>query len=305
MRYEKLFICLISALWIFTTAVRALPVSVSNLYQYADALNIEGGIIPSQKKFPNQIWANLAIVLDRPTITGETLDAISNKNNYKLKEASILEYDEHKVNLAYSAVLDYYINNTRRLSKKNNVQIPKLVIYIHRLSSAPAHLNLIEKLLSPYIKSQALVKLPACNPNPNYLSSYFYKKNDILVEFRKGYQGKYLSQDRKTDVILSLSLAAGLNPNLSSGSLLVPEYFIPYKVQNSDVKINKKYHIDNHLKKALINVINNHSEALKNKLRHVVSENKQKINFTNEILKLSDFHNVTLLEADGMFYPNS
>ena len=75
-------------------------VKPEDLSQYAVALNIEGGLIPHKALSKDQIWANLTIILDRPMITGKTLEDITASNAYPLKEASIPSYNELKVNQA-------------------------------------------------------------------------------------------------------------------------------------------------------------------------------------------------------------
>ena len=118
--------------------VCAKPVDLRELHRYAEALNIEGGYIPKVLK-KEQIWANLTVVLDRPIITGKTLDEITKDNRFPLKEASIMEYNEPKVNQAYAKILNYYLKHARRIIKSHENKPIKMIIQIHLLFPHLAH----------------------------------------------------------------------------------------------------------------------------------------------------------------------
>ena len=288
------------------TASKGLQIPIEKLHNYADALYIEGGIIPKQHLTNDAIWVNLAVVLDQPVVTGETLDKITENNKFTLKEASILNYNEKKVNLAYTAIIDYYLNNANKIIKNTTLNKPiKMVWHIHRNSSANNHLKLLLNLLNYYIKSNQLIKLPINKSKRNFLGYYYYTTKNILIEVKSGIKGEDLEQDQDTNIVLSFSMAAGLNTSLPSSSLLIPNKFIPYSVNNNEIILDKEYQVNNHLIYSLLDILKEtqKKEHIFITNKQIQSENQQKT-FLLEPLKKTDFTIATILQADAMFYPS-
>ena len=293
----KFIIVLLIALF---QTVQAEVVDVEQLHFYADGLNIEGGIIPSEKLNPNQLWANLAIVLDRPIITGETLDVITEKNAYALKEASIIDYDEVKANTAYAAILHYYLQHGRRDLNKDKNKPVKLLVHIHRNRSARAHFQLIKQLLQPLIDSGQLVEQ---TPSADQLGIMYYRPTNSQLEVRKGFQGEALEQNSDTDIVISLSMVAGLNPSYESGTLLIPTKFLPYKVETSELLLSNQYSEKNDLLRIMPEIKNSPFKLVLNQITKTRSENTEKLEYQARPLKFQDFRVATILQADGYFYP--
>ena len=70
------------------------------------------------------------MILDRPLITGKTLEEITKDNLYPLKESSIEEYNELKVNKAYAQVLYYYLNNAKTMIHSPSKKPIKMLIQL-------------------------------------------------------------------------------------------------------------------------------------------------------------------------------
>lgn len=289
---------------LISQVVMASHVSVLELSSHADALNIEGGIIPSQELKKDQIWSNLAVVLDRPIVTKETLKEITAKNPFSLKEASILSFDEHKVNIAYAAILNYYLLQGRSILNKLSTDEVNIVFQIHRNSSAKKHLDLLLKILEPWLSSNQLVKQEADNQLPNHLATYYFKPTNSTIEFRKGFSRKDLSSYENVDIVVSFSMVAGLQTSQDSGTLLIPQHFIPYEVDSSELHFSEKFSARNHLKEVLNEVLSVQSDVLLEHVHTIDSENPLKTKSGSLRLTENDFYEATILQADGYFYPS-
>lgn len=82
-----LFICLIPTL----VAGHVHP--LKDLYQFGDALNIEGGTIAHEYLTDKQLWSNICVVLDRPFEDGAEWQEITEANTFPLKESSLSDYN--------------------------------------------------------------------------------------------------------------------------------------------------------------------------------------------------------------------
>lgn len=292
-------------LYLFSAiSLLAQPIPVENLHHHVDGLNIEGGLIPQKILTHPQVWGNMTAILDRPVITGECLDKITSENKYALKEASIMEYDEFKVNHAYALILKYYLTNARKIAQAttHDDQI-HMTIQIHRNSSAPAQFALFEEILDILIQSHDLQPLPLNEPLPgDIVTYYYYAPQNCIIEFRKGVYLETASNYSKSNIILCFGLAAGLNPSYPSSSLLLPEKFIPYKIDSSDVIFDEEYEVKNHIRESLQEILEQDIAPL----QIIESMNPEKISQFNGNLTQDDFIvGAKILQADKMFYPKS
>ena len=214
---------------------------IKNLYKKGDVFNIEAGK-PALALTPGKIWVNLAMVLDRPLIEGVTLDTITETNTYPLKEMSILDYNETKVNLAILLITNYYIQNAHKLLNKMPNETIYVTLQTHRNSSGPKTIQFLTKLIS------------------NCLQEDFKHKQDaqgfpileipgkcVVISFLKGSKIKDIKQYDKTDILFSISLVGGLNPNMKSGDFSMAQEFIPFDIEQYELFLNRKYSVKNHL----------------------------------------------------------
>lgn len=112
--------------------------TLKQICKYGDGFNIEGGNL-SKLLHPNQKWMNMCMVLDRPFIDKKTLAEITKDNTYSLKEMSILNYDEGKVNMAVLLIINYFV--------KQNKCDESMLIQIHRGSSGITQINIFCKMI--------------------------------------------------------------------------------------------------------------------------------------------------------------
>jgi len=275
---------------------------INQLKNYFDALNMEGGIIPANRLNSNQVWASLCLILDRPFETGIDLIELSEKNKYALKESSLLDYNEPKVNLTYVIFLNYYISNAHKIADKDLDKKVKIVIQIHRQASAKKHFKLLEGLLSTCFPSLKGIKQPNTTNKKEIICFYDYPELNTRVEYCFGYLP--LDNYDEADIVLSISMAAGLNPNFESGTILIPETFIPMSLKNMIVRADKVYSVTNHLSLALNEIISLQSEQLISTInKFFFSPNLQKKEHKAWRLSENDFKKSIFLQVDGLFNP--
>jgi len=254
---------------------------LESLGTFANALNIEGGRVPRNKLRSDQIWANLCVVLDQPLCTGKDLDLITEENSFLLKECSILNFDETRVNLAYANILRYYLKNAHSIAQKSDNQIVRILIQVHRNRSGMEHISLLKALIAdiPFDSS-------------------------IELSWEYGVEPLALEKYSKQDIVISFSMVAGLDVSSSSGTLIVPSLFIPLDLRNMQLRADQIYLIENNLWKALPEIIQQQDMALNEVIaRKSVSPNLNKSRSAVDNLTLNDFHRGTNIEVNGMFYP--
>lgn len=291
----------------FTSAVQKQWMSdgLRELKKYADVLNIEGGLIPKHCfTNPNQKWANVGVVLDHPFMTGIDLEELSKMNKeFKLKEALIPEYNERKVCLAHATILKYYIGQAHKIANKIESENVNVVIQVHRGSSSLRQIEQLEHALSICFGNEFQKHI--CSTLPHAVSAYASKEKNLSVEFRYGYRPETIGHYERADIVVSLSMVAGLKEELPSGSLVLPCQFIPMSLKDMIMKKQDSYKVTNHLADNLSEMLSVQTEELVTAVNQdplFTSENKSKQHIAKK-LSISDFSSVTLLEVDGLFNP--
>src|SRR5690349_10394666 len=137
----------ISVFLLIVFFLEAKKCSIEDLRFVADGLNIEGGSISRKYLREGQIWANLCVILDRPFVDGVEWEQLTNSNIFPLKEASILSYNEAQVNLTYALILQYYLTHAHKIVNKADRETVRILIQVHRNTSGPRHVELLEQLL--------------------------------------------------------------------------------------------------------------------------------------------------------------
>lgn len=258
---------------------------LADLKNVADGLNIEGGSVCDYLK-EGKIWANLCVILDRPFADGIEWQTITDTNPFPLKEASLSDYNETQVNLAYALFLKYYIEQAHSIVKKPKTQPVKILLQVHRNTSGPHHLSLLRELVDLIDPKQENVEL---------IFSYGTRPEHLAKE------GKY----DQADIVLSFSLVAGLHPQWPSGSLLIPKEHIPFSLKTLALEIDKKYLSRNHLLRALPEVIAQQNDNLIAQINaRFPSKNPEKKGLRAKRLRSEDFKEATLLQVDDMFNPS-
>ena len=274
-----------------------------------DGLNIEGARIPRHYLRQDQVWANLCVVLDRPFIDGAEWIEITKNNTFVLKESSLLSFNEAKVNLAYALILCHYIKQAHAIASKRENEEVKIVLQVHRNSSGPAQLKLLESLLVASMPEKKLIKYRADVNCAAELFSYYLPEYAVRVEFCYGNVPDFLGKAGKyaqADIVLSFSLVAGFHPEWKSGSLLIPKEWTPMSLEKMEFYECKKYCEKNHLLVALQDIIDRQDEAILQLVNEAFrSPNPLKQNQTTKALMHDDFLQATLVQVEGMFNPST
>lgn len=277
---------------------------LNEIYQYADALNIEGGTV-WQRLNSNQKWVNICYILDKPLLNGVDLAQITKKNEYPLKESSIEEYNEPQVNYNTATILHYYIQNAHDIANRSPDETTNIVVQVHRDTSGNKHFKLIEKLLLEGYPDDDNQKITPFKKAHNSLATYYYPKYNTQIDFRKGARDDSLKGFENADIVISVSLAAGLNPSLHSGMMVVPRAFIPMNLEHNKVRTDQTYFAQNHLFEALDDIVktqNVQTLAIMNDKFKSLNPSKHKLKAKK--LKTSDFRPITVLQVSKIFNPN-
>lgn len=297
-------------LTIMTISLAGDEYPMDQLKQVADGLNIEGGTIYHKYLRGEQIWSNLCIVLDRPFEDGIEWQELTNSNSFPLKEAAIPDYNEAQVNFAYASIMHYYITHARQIVAKPSGQTVKILVQVHRNTSGPRHIELLEQLLCQCYPDFEKVKptMDELSKSKYELFTYFFPHINVEVDYcygvapeNLGVAGKYSD----VDIVLSFSLVAGLHPDWKSGSLLIPNQHIPFSLKTAFLALENRYYVENHLNQILGDLINNQEDAVLQVINNCFySLNTHKRNLKAKKLIQADFKNATLLQVDGLFNPS-
>src|SRR5262249_4067663 len=152
----------------------------------------------------------------------------------------------------------YYIMNVHELSKKSVEQTAKILIQAHRNTSGPKQIELLETLLSSCIPELDYIKVVASKECKNELFSFLYPRMNAEVIFCYGSYPETLGKLGKydnVDIVLSLSLVGGLNPDWESGSMLISRKHIPFSLKTLILDQQNEYTTQNHLKEAINDII--------------------------------------------------
>ncbi|XWV26537.1 hypothetical protein QJ857_gp0530 [Tupanvirus soda lake] len=264
---------------------------LEQLYQLAGGLNIEGGypILDLLKTNPKGKWINLILVLDRPLVDNVTFDELFLNNKYPLLENAIDNLNENHFLASYLMIVGYYIDNIHKICNKNETEYMNITIHLHQDIASIALLNLLKKYVDDMIKNNQLENKKI---NINYLTD---NKTYVCSEHNYG----------NTDLLISLSQCAGLDPKLLPGSLIIPNKFVPYDIDTNTVYESLSYNVPNLLNQDLNSIIyskfnsysvkyinDNYTSANPNKKFFAKNFSQNDFNFTN-ILQVNELWNPT------------
>lgn len=281
---------------------------LSQLKQVADGLNIEGGTIYKKYLRNDQIWSNLCIVLDRPFEDGVEWQQLTDSNPYPLKEASIIDYNEAQVNYTYATIMHYYITHAHEISKKPANLPVKLHIQVHRNSSGPNHLELLERLLEQCYFDLDKTTHRGIPPYSKYhFSTLNFSDFNVQIDFYYGADPDTLGNlgvYSDADIVLSFSLVAGLFPEWKSGTMLIPDLHIPFSLKSVHLNLSDRYLVQNHMNLALLDIIKfQDCKVLETINAKFISLNPLKQSKAKPLTR-HDFKKAALLQVDGLFNPS-
>jgi len=262
---------------------------MKELSRFADGLNIEGGVIPSQHLREGQIWANVGFILDRPFDNCVDLDELTQANHYPLKEASIRDYNEPQAALVQALAIRYYLLYGRELFGRPI----RMAVHVHRNRSGPLHLRVIERLIETCLEDLG----------PDKIADRHYQILGHDVTLSHGTLRPFSEEFGDIDVILSISLFSGFHPRWISGTPALPEHFIPFDLHSLLMVRSAGFPSQNHLLKALPDMIGLQTAALIAKINQEFPSANPNKQWKATPLDAGDFKRAIILQANGMFYP--
>lgn len=252
--------------------IKSETIKSGDLYKIAGGLNIEGGF-PARDAGSSTPWVNLVLVLDRPLVDNVIFDDLIGdvrKKKYPLLENGVLELDEPKFLTAYLAIMAYYMQKHKHI-----------VVHIHQFPEFSGLVNLIKEFakdINAMYNLSCEVQVRTDHP--------FYEK-----------------QEYKTDMLLSFSQCAGLDPKLEAGALIIPTTFVPFDCKT--VFPSKKYKAENVLVRDLADILKSeyHDFAVA-QMKSYTSDNMDKKQ-KPRVLTLADFHTTKILQVAGIWNPTN
>jgi hypothetical protein len=277
--------------------------AVGELDQIAGGLNIEGGF-PAHElvktcgfQLDQTLWANFILVLDRPLIDQVIFDKIvqiKNDNNYPLLENAIEEINECHFMVAFYMVISHYLNHGHKLTGVPLTNQLNVTIHVHQDRNCQPLIEIIQKMvtdiLSKSMMQNAQINVTYRSDNPSYADA----KTD------KNYEN--------THILLSLSQCAGLDAQYATGSLLLSDTFVPYDIENREIKLSDSYQVKNDLVdrigEIIISVAN--QEAVDWVKHNYRSANPLKLlRDRPRVLTLHDFPQTQILQVNQLWNPST
>lgn len=256
---------------------------IDQLSKLAIGLNIEGGFpsIDLAKINGHKIWTNLILVLDRPLIDNIIFDDLVKNNPYPLLENAIDEINEYQLFAVYLMIIGYYLEMANQ--KSLNV-----TIHIHQNGNLKSC-----QIFTDIVKKQVV----------HLMENYKFKVQVNYLMDNEHYQNTIVNYN-ETDILISLSQCAGLDPNIAAGAFIISNTFIPYDIDMK--KINSSYQVTNDLMENIESIIgskyNQFGVNYVNKNYKSFNEIKNKHHFAT-VSKYDDFYQGKILQVNKLWNP--
>ena len=265
---------------------------LGNIHQFAGGLNIEGGYPCRDLHKTNSYgkWINCILVLDRPFVDKITFDEIFNNNKYPLLENAVECLNENHFLATYLMIIGYYLDNGHKLFNKNNNEKLFITIHIHQDKASKPLVDILKNYVDLMIDDDNI------NLRNKNLSLEYLTDDKTYVCSEHNY--------RNTDLLISLSQCAGLDPKFEPGTLFVPIKFIPYHIDTKCINISDAYETENQLDIDLCNILASGYNTLSVDFinNNYLSSNPAKKHLA-KILTASDFNYTNILQVDKLWNP--
>jgi hypothetical protein len=265
---------------------------VTKLHQLAGGLNIEGGD-PGRdlrRTGAHKIWVNLVVVLDRPLIDHQVFDEIAATNPYPLLENAIPELNEAKFFVAALTIIGYYLAHGHEMVGRPRDQRLRVRIHVHQDVTCQPLISLLKAYVS------------------DLMANFKFELSRFELDYRSDQKWYSASPHtyESTDLLISLSQCAGLDPKLEPGSLIVPTEFIPFDLVNGHIPLAQSYRVNNDIAASSRRVVMlaspYHQYAVKLVKQYYRSANPAKHHPAKELI-WDDFHATPLLQVDRLWNP--
>lgn len=269
---------------------------VNALDAISSGLNIEGGL-PYEKLVKDNpsksiLWSNLILVLDRPLIDNilfEDLAKSMQSNNYLLLENTVDNINEHKMFTIYLMIIGYYLEHGRRLLNRNSSDHLTITCHMHQDIASVELLNILAKMVDELC---SCFKLDMSKLTINYKTDKY-----TFISSKHNYTN--------TDILISLSQCAGLDPKIKPGEMIIANQFIPYNVTKKEINTKKQYTVPNHLVYTIDDILNSsyYQYSMDYVNTNYKSGNPAKCNHRANKITREDFHESQILQVNDLWNP--
>jgi hypothetical protein len=268
---KLLFSTLFSFLLLFISpcqsASQPLKIKLGDICLFSKALNIEGlsKIKGANLRNEKMITAYFTQVLDTP---GKIIKYQSNgvELNERIHasprggrmENEIIEFHEERANLFWLIVLQIYIENAHSFTKKDKTKPVFITIHLHRGKSAVFHMDLLRRIFVEFFNVPAhLITRTSFNGIPMMKFKIDHKNVYITIQGDRRHTHKiYNPAIEPCDIFLAFGFVGALDPNLSSGDVVLPTSSFDFNPESLTISFLKETKGNNHLLKVLPLYIN-------------------------------------------------
>lgn len=214
------------------------------LYELSQRTNIAGAniegyraqLVYNDSSFQCK-WVNMVAVLDNPfaesesltfeQLTQKMLEAQMNSDMLIRKESLLRKegYNVEKVDAVWLQVITFYIDLLEKTTGPK-----RICIQIHRGSQGIVQAHYLAYQLGVYY-GQTTEKFIGLPKNKKHKLPDNINIRNIELQFTNGYWSEHIKPCEGADYHISIGLVIGLNPNIKSGTLL-----IPYEFTQLDIK---------------------------------------------------------------------
>lgn len=270
-------------------------ISLQNLDQYADGVQLEGGYVYKKLK-PGQKYANVSIVWDLP-LKGLEASEVFAHGDEKFRESRLEQYNEHQVIHLIAALTLYY------LRKSAPGQKSVFLFYIGKKSS----LNLFEIVERVLTKYDPQLRIDRDDNSGTHIGR-LRDSGGHSIEFITHYSWLSTKAFEDAAMVIGFSWNGAFNKAYKSGDLVIPTSFLDIArgKKFSVLFVDDKYVIKNDFQDNLQKFLRAQDPRLVNIVNgEFKSENPLKITEQAHLFEDKDFHqNATLLGTWDILEPS-
>ena len=215
------------------------------------------------------------------------VDEIFANNKFPLLENAIDKINEHQLLAIYLGIITYYFVYGKEIINQPSA---KILIHIHQFPKCQPLIDLISNYLKCIIENLSIdmtgISYDFTTDTPTYATT-IPKYDDV-------------------DILISFSQCAGLDEKLPAGTLIIPDKFIPYDIDNKTVLMKDKYHAENSLLFDIFKIIDSkyYSHAVNFINKNYKSSNPTKNHYQAKICDIMCFYR-PLLKVDKLWNPTN
>ena len=273
-------------------------ISLKELPQYADGVQLEGGWIYQKKLRADQKYANVSIVWDLPFNGLEASEAFSHGNE-KFRESRITKYNEHQAIHLMASLARYYLKETKPGQKT-------VFLFYMGKNSSINYFDIIERVLKKYDPTLIFERTDDSGTKLGVLRDQEGRSMEFITHYC--WLSSKSFQDAST--VVGFSWNGGFNPKYQSGDAIIPTQFIDIAKRGKKFSIlflEDQYPIKNDFQEHLSEFIRSQDPKIAELVnQEFTSENPSKKDHRACLFSEKDFHqNATLLGTWEIFEPTT